>query len=116
MPVCDVRNCDVKLGASFSVFLHSKNGKVIFSLCAQLCYKTKLSKISRYIQNLRIVKKSFCNTAVHIVNFAIKDAKKRKNIKIRLPYSISTAYNIRQRSEHRKIIADSESTDAKHTN
>ena len=27
-----------------------------------------------------------------------------------------TAYDIRERSEHRKIIADSESRDAKHTN
>ena len=116
MPVCDIRNCDVKLGASFSVFLHTKNAKVIFSLCAQLCYKTKLLKINRYIQNLSTVKKSYCNGAVHIVIFAIKDAKKRKIIKIRLPYPISTAYDIRERSEHRKIIADSESRDAKNTN
>ena len=53
---------------------------------------------------------------MHIVNFAIKDAKKRKNIKIRLPYPISTAYDITERIEHRKIITDSESRDAKHTN
>ena len=45
---------------------------------------------------------------MHIVNFAIKDAKKRKNIKIRLPYPISTAYDITERTEHRKIITDSE--------
>ena len=52
-----------------------------------------------------------------IVDFAIKDAKKkRKNMNIRLPYRILTAYYIRERIEHRKINADSESRDTKHKN
>ena len=53
---------------------------------------------------------------MHIVNFAIKEAKKRKNIEIRLLYPISVAYYIKERGEHRKISADSESRDAKNTN
>ena len=35
--LCDVRNCDVKLGASFSVFLHSKNRKrYFFTMCTAM--------------------------------------------------------------------------------
>ena len=84
-------------------------------MCTAMLQKNLL-KINREIQSLITVKKSFCNIAVHIVNFAIKDAKKRKNIKIRLPYLISTAHYIRERGEHRKISTDSKSRDAKNTN
>ena len=35
--LCDVRNCDVKLGASFSVFLHLKKRKsYFFTMCTAM--------------------------------------------------------------------------------
>ena len=71
--------------------------------------------IDKY-KTLVLSKKSFCNKAVHIVNFVVKDAKKCQEHKKRLPYPISTAYYIRERGEHRKISADSESRDTQNTN
>ena len=41
------KNCDVKDGVSSRCSCIRKNGKVIFSLCAQLCYKKNLLKTNR---------------------------------------------------------------------
>ena len=66
------------------------------------------------MQNLSTVKKIFLSHSCD--NFNAKDAKKRKHIIIRLPYPILPAYDIRESSKHCKIIAESGSRDAKHTN
>ena len=99
----------LKMARLLGVFAFENKRKKLFFIMSSALLQNKSIK-NQYITTKPLnCQNNFCNTAVHIVNFSTKVAKTRKNIKLRLSYPISTAYDIGERGEHCKISRDSES-------